>query len=121
MTFAFTSELRELNTVKDRFLATTSHELRTPLNGVIGMASLLAETKLDSEQAEYVQGIQQSGETLLHTVNDILDICKMRANKFTLDIQEFDLLERIERVLDMASPFCLLLLFCFDLSAAHYY
>ncbi len=93
-----------MNSLKDRFLATTSHELRTPLNGVIGMASLLAETELNKVQTEYVQGIQQSGESLLHRVNDILDICKMRANKFTLDMQEFDVLEIIERVLDMVSP-----------------
>ncbi len=104
----YLTALRELNILKDRFLATTSHELRTPLNGVIGMASLLAETELNKVQTEYVQGIQQSGESLLHRVNDILDICKIRANKFNLDMQEFDVLEIIERVLDMVSPVSLL-------------
>src|SRR5665213_193986 len=50
---------------KDRFLATMSHEMRTPLNGISGFTSLLGETKLTPEQAEYVESIRRSSNALI--------------------------------------------------------
>ncbi len=50
---------------KSRFLATVSHEFRTPLNGILGMAALLRETRLDPEQRTYVEAVRTSGEALL--------------------------------------------------------
>ena len=70
---------------KGEFVATVSHELRTPMNGVIGCASLLADSELTEEQLEYVEAIQASGETLLALINDVLDFSKMEAGKMTLE------------------------------------
>jgi signal transduction histidine kinase/DNA-binding response OmpR family regulator len=91
--------------IKKRLLAALSHEIRTPMNGVMGMASLLVETKLDSQQREYVSGIRNCGEQLIAVVNhilvdDILNISKGEDNG-QLVIEDFDLRSCIEEVLDM--------------------
>lgn len=77
------------NLAKSAFLATMSHEIRTPMNGVLGMASLLRRTSLDSRQQDYLDKIQTSGEHLLAIIDDILDFSKIEAGKVQLANHDF--------------------------------
>lgn len=83
---------------KSDFLAHMSHELRTPLNGVLGMASLLVQMELGPEELECAQTIQQSAESLLGNINDILDLAKAEADKIVVERARFDLRAVLERI-----------------------
>ncbi|BFM48072.1 PAS domain S-box protein [Marinomonas sp. THO17] len=76
---------------KSNFLATMSHEIRTPLNGVLGMAELMAGTKLDREQSEQLRVLRDSGESLLELIDGILDFSKIEAGHLSIERVDFDL------------------------------
>jgi signal transduction histidine kinase len=84
--------------VKSQFLANMSHELRTPLNAIIGFSELIQNQiygPLQKQYRDYATIIHESGHHLLNLVSDILDIAKIEAGKFVLDIQDVDLTESV--------------------------
>ena len=89
-------EAYRANQAKDVFLANMSHEIRTPLNGIIGLAATLAASPLDGRQREMVNLINVSGETLERLLSDVLDLAKIEAGKFDLQMEPFDLVASIE-------------------------
>jgi PAS domain S-box-containing protein len=73
------------NIAKSAFLANMSHEIRTPMNGILGMANILRREGVTSKQAQRLDTIDASAQHLLSVINDVLDISKIEAGKFTLE------------------------------------
>lgn len=90
---------------KEEFLANMSHELRTPLNSIIGLTKIISEdNKLTNEQTEMIGIINKSSDTLLKTVNDILDISKIESGKTTINKKPFDLSDTLISIVEQIRP-----------------
>ncbi len=86
----------ESEKLKSAFLANMSHEIRTPMNGIIGFTDLLKTPGLtDEERLRYIEIIQKSGERMLNTVNDIIDISKIHAGQMDVHISEINIVDEI--------------------------
>lgn len=90
--------------LKSEFVANMSHELLTPMNAVLGMASLLQQTRLNPQQQDFVATIRSSGENLLQLIQDILDFSKLEARRLQLESQPLDLRQCLEAALSVVAP-----------------
>lgn len=80
-----------------------SHEIRTPINGIIGMARLLEDTRLDDEQADFCRKIVQSADSILAITNDILYFSKVDAGKLVIGPHPFELRDCVESAICLVS------------------
>jgi len=91
------------NNAKSEFLANISHELRTPISNIIGVANMLMDRISDHTIKKNIEIINLSANSLLHIINDILDISKIEANRIELNIEPFDLHELINQTIQQFS------------------
>jgi len=95
----------ESNRLKTAFLHNLSHELRTPMNGILGFLDLLRRPELDDEKKEkYIDIVQKSGQRLLNTVNDIVEIARIEAGEDLLYLSNFSLAETQNYLYDFFKP-----------------
>ncbi|MDM8537263.1 transporter substrate-binding domain-containing protein [Desulfobacterales bacterium HSG17] len=94
-------EAENATRAKSHFLANMSHEIRTPMNSVIGFLSLsLEDTNISEKQRNYLSIAQNSSETLLNLINDILDVSKLESGKLELEKIPFDLPLMMQKTLN---------------------
>ncbi len=84
------NEAVQANRFKSEFLANMSHEIRTPMTGILGMTGLARETEDARERDRFLALSEQSAESLLGIINDILDLSKVEAGKLALDVENFE-------------------------------
>ncbi|MCB0563788.1 MAG: response regulator [Phaeodactylibacter sp.] len=96
--------LRQVDRLKDQFLANTSHELRTPLHGIIGLAESLEAREVDPDKLEDIQMITSSGKRLSSLVNDILDFSRLRNHEIELQPKPVDMHALVDVILRIHTP-----------------
>ncbi len=92
------------NRTKSQFLANMSHELRTPMTGVLGMLDLALAGQIDAKQREYIGTARKSAGSLLRILNDILELTKIEAGKFSMENKPFSLQECLSGAMEILIP-----------------
>ena len=88
---AVSEQLRQVDKLKDQFLANTSHELRTPLNGIVGLSESLLDKINTTAEKEDLELIISSGRRLSNLVNDILDFSRLKEHDLQLKKKPVDI------------------------------
>ena len=91
-------EANKASEAKSNFLSTISHEIRTPLNAIIGFIKILKNSEEDEKKRTYLETIDKSSSILLNIISDVLDISKIEAGKFSLELRNFNLIEEINSI-----------------------
>ncbi len=89
--------------VKSQFMANMSHEIRTPLNTILGFTDLIEESTrhvIGEEEKKFFRVISSSGQRLMHTVHEILDISQIDAGTYTVKIENYNLVPMIQEIVD---------------------
>jgi PAS domain S-box-containing protein len=98
-------EAREANRMKDEFLAMLSHELRTPLSAIVGWAHMLRTGGLDEATvARAIETIDRNAKVQNQLIEDILDVSRIVAGKFHLEMRSVDIVRLVETAADTVSP-----------------
>ena len=99
---AYLSEYKKAKTadkLKSSFLANMSHEIRTPLNAIVGFSNLLADGTIKEEEKEqYISIINNSNQTLLQLIDDILDVSMIEANQVKIKEENFQVNELMQNL-----------------------
>ncbi|MFO7755558.1 MAG: PAS domain S-box protein [Bacteroidales bacterium] len=86
----------EHDRLKSAFLANISHEIRTPMNGILGFTELLKAPDLSvSELSQYTDIIQHSGNRMLDTINDLIDISRIETGQLEINPSDIDICELV--------------------------
>ena len=91
------------NQVKIQFLANMSHEIRTPINAMQGMMNLLCHTELSQRQQHYITNAQTASFSLLHLIDELLDLSKIEAGKMIVLKEEVNLPSLLDKALKLNS------------------
>ncbi|PLX05311.1 MAG: hypothetical protein C0595_00075, partial [Marinilabiliales bacterium] len=95
----------ESDRLKSAFLANMSHEIRTPMNGILGFTSLLQEANLSAKnQKDYINIIKKSGDRLLNTVNDIIEISKIESGDINVTKSKVDIIGHLDTQVTFFRP-----------------
>ncbi len=97
----------ESNRLKSNFLSNMSHELRTPLSGILGFAQLLQERLNDEDDLDMANMIYTSGERLLKTLDNILELSKIESGKIQIRSQAVDLVALTKNAVKLFNPLAL--------------
>ena len=100
-------ELKNLNKMKSDFISAVSHELRTPLTSIKGYASILMAGKLGDvlpAQKERLEKIDKHSNSLVHLINNLLDIARIESGKVQMDMKDISLKEILDSIVDIITP-----------------
>ncbi|VAW27030.1 hypothetical protein MNBD_BACTEROID07-1509, partial [hydrothermal vent metagenome] len=84
--------------IKDQFLTNMSHEIRTPLNGIIGMAEILKQTKLQKNQKDYLAGLLNSARHLMGLIEDVFEFSAIETGKYKPEEGKFSVTSLLDQV-----------------------
>ena len=103
---ALAKEALKLSSAKSKFLANMSHEIRTPMNGILGFLSLIEADSYSSKEElnNFVKNAKVSAESLLETINAVLDLSKIEAGKLELENLNFNLKKIVEQAVSIVYP-----------------
>jgi signal transduction histidine kinase/ligand-binding sensor domain-containing protein len=88
------NKAEESDRLKTAFLQNMSHEIRTPMNGILGFLGLLQEPDLETaDKNHYIDIMKESGQRLLHTINDIIEISRIESAQIVIHYAEVNIME----------------------------